>query len=84
MFASVEPADHAAVERNTEPPAASRENPDKLSHNDDWNLILVNPWNPVPEDYSVELTQLRNHQAVDARCYPDLQDMMDACRAAGL
>ena len=51
---------------------------------DAWNLILVNPWNPLPEDYSVTLTQLKNGHAVDERCYPELQAMMDACRAAGL
>ena len=51
---------------------------------DDWQLLLVNPWNPVPEDYAVELTELKNGQAVDARAYPDLQRMMDDCRAAGL
>ena len=30
------------------------------------------------------LTQLKNGHAVDERCYPDLQAMMDACRAEGL
>ncbi len=50
----------------------------------DWALLLVNPWNPLPEDFSVKLTQLRNHQAVDKRAYPDLQDMMDDARALGL
>ena len=51
---------------------------------DRWNLILVNPWNEIPEDYEVELTELKNGQAVDSRCYPQLQQMMDDCRAAGL
>lgn len=50
----------------------------------DWNLILVNPWNALPEGYSVSLTQLKNGHAVDQRCYPELQAMMDGCRAAGL
>ena len=50
----------------------------------DWNLTLVNPWNPLPEDHTISLTRLKNGQAVDARCYPALQDMMDACRGAGL
>ena len=49
-----------------------------------WNLILVNPWNEVPEDYEVKLTRLKNGQAVDSRCYPMLQQMMDDCRADGL
>lgn len=38
----------------------------------------------MPEGYQVELTELKNHQSVDRRCYPDLQKMMDDCRAAGL
>ena len=51
---------------------------------DSWNLILVNPWNKIPQGYIVELTWLKNGHAVDERAYPDLQDMMDACREAGL
>lgn len=53
-------------------------------HTADWNLLLVNPWNKVPSDFSVELTQLKNGHAIDKRAYPDLQDMMDAIRAEGL
>lgn len=49
-----------------------------------WALLLVNPWTPLAEDYQLTLTQLKNGQAVDERCYPDLQEMMDACRAEGL
>ena len=49
----------------------------------EWNLLLVNPWNRVPENYEPELTYLRNGQAVDSRCYPELQQMIDDCRAAG-
>lgn len=47
-------------------------------------IILVNPWNPLPEDYEADLVELQNGQAVDKSCYPDLQQMMDDCRAAGL
>ena len=52
----------------------------------EWNLTLVNPHNKIPEGYadSITLTQLQNGQAIDSRCYPDLQEMMDACRADGL
>lgn len=49
-----------------------------------WNLILINPWNPLPEDFSVNLTELRNGHYIDERAYPDLQAMMDAARAEGL
>lgn len=30
-----------------------------------WNLILVNRWNPLPEDYQVELVTLSNGTQVD-------------------
>ena len=68
------------------PPAVSElpGHPSAPETSEDWALLLVNPWTPVPDGYSVTLTQLRNDQAVDQRCYPDLQRMMDDCRAAGL
>lgn len=49
-----------------------------------WNILLVNPWNKLPDDFSVELTNLNNGQAIDKRAYPDLQAMMDDARAEGL
>ncbi|MGL6200740.1 MAG: M15 family metallopeptidase [Lachnospiraceae bacterium] len=51
---------------------------------EEWALILVNPWHSLPENYEVSLVQLNDEQSVDERCYPDLQQMMDDCRAAGL
>lgn len=51
---------------------------------DRWNLTLVNLWNTLPASYSVTLTQLKNGQSVDARCYPHLQAMIDDCQTAGL
>ena len=50
----------------------------------DWKLLLVNPWNPLPDDFGVNLTQLRNGQAIDSRAYPDWQKMRDEARADGL
>lgn len=49
-----------------------------------WNLILVNRENYIPENYTVELTELANGQEVDSRIYPALQEMLDAARAQGL
>lgn len=46
----------------------------------EWNLIVVNRWNELPEDYDVELTELSNGQMVDSRIYPYLQEMFDAAR----
>lgn len=51
---------------------------------DVWNLVLVNPWNPLPENYEIQLTQLNGSQCVDWRCAAALQQMMDDCREAGL
>ncbi|MDE7283815.1 MAG: M15 family metallopeptidase [Lachnospiraceae bacterium] len=51
---------------------------------EEWNLILVNTWNKIPEDYDVELTELSNSQEVDSRIYPYLQDLFDAMREDGI
>ncbi|MDO5095578.1 MAG: M15 family metallopeptidase [Peptostreptococcaceae bacterium] len=50
----------------------------------DWNLVLVNPKNTLPEDFSVSLKELANGHVVDERVYPSLQKMMDDARAKGL
>ena len=49
-----------------------------------WNLLLVNPWNEMPDSFSVSLTEFDNGHAIDSRAYTDLQNMMDAARAEGL
>lgn len=51
---------------------------------EDWALLLVNPWNKLPENYSAERTALKNGHSIDARAYPALQEMMDDARAQGL
>ena len=51
---------------------------------EDWRLRLVNPWNPLPKDYSVERKRLANGLSVDARIYDDLKAMLTDCRATGL
>ncbi len=51
---------------------------------DDWRFIMVNPWNPIPDNYQVELVSLDNKQSADKRCHTELQDMLDDCRKAGL
>lgn len=60
-----------------------KSNPADITDTGNWNIILVNPWHTLPEGYVPPLTQLQNGQAIDQRCYPALQAMMDACRAAG-
>lgn len=51
----------------------------------EWNLTLVNSSHKLEQSYveSIPLTQLKNGQSIDSRCYPELQQMMDDCRAQG-
>jgi D-alanyl-D-alanine carboxypeptidase len=75
----------AALMRDSPPPDhAGALSAPASQHTTDWNLLLVNPWNSIPEGYEVTLAQLEDGHSVDARCAPDLQEMMDDLRAAGL
>lgn len=50
-----------------------------------WQLILVNRWHSLPENYApVEFTELANGQSVDKRMYPSLQEMFDDARNQGI
>ncbi|MBR6402517.1 MAG: M15 family metallopeptidase [Eubacterium sp.] len=69
------------------PDSNTSKNSDELDsdeYDEKWTLLLVNEKNPVPEDYSVELTDLANGKQVDSRIYSDLQEMFDAARNTGL
>ena len=46
-------------------------------------LLLVNPWNAVPEDYTVSLVSIGDGESVDQRCYGDLMQMLDDCAVYG-
>ena len=50
----------------------------------DWELIVVNKWNTIPDGYQTELTTLSNGKQVDSRIYHALQDLFDAMRADGI
>lgn len=49
-----------------------------------WKLLLVNPWNKLPDGYQPELKRLANGLMVDERIYDDLNDMLSDCWEAGL
>lgn len=50
----------------------------------DWMLLLVNCWNPLPEDFAVETAGVERGYEVDARVVEPLTRMLADCRAAGL
>lgn len=54
------------------------------SEDDDWQLMLINSDNPLPDDFSVELTSLANGHKIDSRVYPHLQQMFDDARNQGI
>ena len=56
----------------------------RIKPSDEWNLMVVNRWNELPEDYEVELVELSNGKEVDERIYPYLQEMFDAAREDGI
>lgn len=51
---------------------------------DSWALLLINPWNKIPDNHSVELTPIEYGHSIDSRAHADLQQMLADCRAAGL
>ena len=46
-------------------------------------ILLVNPWNYLPEDYTVKLKKINESYQVAAEAYPDLQEMLADCKKAG-
>lgn len=46
----------------------------------DWALRLVNPWNPVPDNYEVNLKEVPGGELVDERIYRPLMEMLEAAR----
>ena len=48
-----------------------------------WNLVLVNPWYPLPENYEFELTTVTGKYKVDSRCADALKQFLADCKAAG-
>lgn len=51
---------------------------------DDWQLILVNKQNPVPDGYSPNLVAVGGSMQVDERIVSDLYDMFEAAKEDGI
>ena len=50
----------------------------------DWNLILVNKNNKIPEEYNVELQEVEDNHMVDKRIAENLKNMLQDARKQGL
>ncbi len=49
-----------------------------------WQLILANPWNTLPENFTVETKSFHNGHSVDRRIFDDLEMMLEAAKREGL
>lgn len=79
------PTPPSEASSSSAPPADEGAAADAASDEADGLLLLVNPWTPLPEDFVPgELVPVQNDQAVDARAYPDLQNMLQDMSQAGL
>lgn len=47
-------------------------------------VLLVNPWHPLAEDYTVDLVEIEDGWRVDRACLEALEKMLSDARAAGL
>ena len=55
----------------------------RLEKYSDELLLLVNPWNEVPENYVALLSTVEDGYLIDRRCADALMAMVNACREAG-
>ena len=65
----------AATEETTAPETQTLPSMDA-----DWNLYLVNRWNPIQKNYEPELVEVPGGEMVDARIYEPLMTMLEAAR----
>ena len=71
------PTEQVSTEQETPDPAQ----PDS---EDPWYLTLVNRWNPLPEDFTIDWWRCPAGRQVDARIYEPLMEMLDAATEAEL
>lgn len=46
-----------------------------------WYLMLVNKWNPIPENYKINLVEIKGGECVDERIYKPLMKMLEDAKA---
>lgn len=59
---------------------AQQENRHLSNADTDWNLTLVNRWNPLPQDYDITLVEVPGGEKVDERIYAPLMQMLEAAK----
>ncbi len=59
-------------------------NTDPVDSDRAWYLTLVNRWNPIPENYAVNLVEVTGGELVDERIYGPLTELLEAAREDNL
>ena len=73
-----------AEQQKAEEEAAKQEKLEKIAEEKaQWYLILVNPWNEIPEGYDIETAEIEGGYVADARIKDALKEMLADCREAG-
>lgn len=54
--------------------------PQSSTDDTEWNLTLVNKWNPIPENYEMNLVEVPGGEKVDERIYEPLMEMLEAAK----
>ena len=55
-------------------------NPRSSTDDTGWNLTLVNKWNPIPDNYEINLVEVPGGEKVDERIYEPLMEMLEAAK----
>lgn len=87
-------APETTVEETTEPETTVEETTEEITTAPEttpepevtetpWNLVLVNPWYPLPENYEFELTTVTGKYKIDSRCADALKQFLADCKSAG-
>lgn len=79
MRLPIAPTNYPAA--NDTAPSVSKKQPKEQTP---WNLIVVNRWNPIPENYEVDLIELDGGEKVDQRIYTHLMEMLEAAKKSNL
>ncbi|MGM9641944.1 MAG: M15 family metallopeptidase [Eubacteriales bacterium] len=76
-------AEETTEEETTAEETTAEETTEEVTTETPWNLALINPWYPIPDNYEIELAWAPNGSRVDARCVDALKQMIADCKAAG-
>ena len=59
---------------------SSPQNTQTANDDTDWNLVLVNYENAIPENYEPKLVEVPGGEKVDERIYDPLMEMLEAAK----